>query len=982
MKRNVLILLLAILMLVCVFSLASCIEGLVIPGVTPGTGANDPNANYLVQYYYGNELVHTQTVKSGNTLNSFQLAEKDELSSNGFFFTHFFAESACRTPFNFEKPITENVKIYCRIYHPVAFYNGDVKVAEYDVDALSGYFTQAQADEIKTLLKTYDGLYIDKEKTEPFDPSGKILRPMDIYCQCIYVIEYFYVDGNGTKIRLNDMVQRVDSAEGFTEEQKKEVYEKEYNGFRMDYFYADESMVRAFDFDTPPKRDITIYCAREESKAGQNVKWEYNDETKTITFTGKGPMYAYEYNDDVPWHEYNSDIENVVIADGITTVAGCAFYESSNLKEIELPKTIERINHNAFYSSAIEEINFPLALKSIGKSAFAYCEGLVHLDFNEGLEQIESSAFRKCTNLTTVVLTPTIMGFGTSAFEDCESIASAFYIGTEEQFNNINKMVLNFWIDELAHKYFISETEPEAPGPYWYYNEDNEICQWYYTIWYFASTDSKLPFTVDYVDVEDGVSQANVDKMLAGKDGTGNVQLYSGPDGYKFIGWNIKGTTTPYTLTVGTKFTEDIKLLGVRGGKDNGHCGDNVKWKYDSGNTTLTISKINSENPDGKMWDFANTYDAPWWKQYRERISNVIIEDGITHVGKYAFSEMFYHDATTYKHLSYIDIPASVTSIDKDAFYRCNRLLYIYYAGTPTDLYGDGTNAPKIEGLTTLNCLTADGMSVAIYANATGLDFATLGEGAYWADIHTGATANDDYRVAWIYDADTKTLTVGGGDDDHIMINYTSVEQRPWNSYADAVETVIVNKNISVIGHHSFENMANVKSITVSNFLTKTSATAFKGTAYYNTEYANGAVYVYTEGAVELRYAHLIKVNPAKISETFIIPERTSSIAEQAFEGCSAIKKLVFTKDIKTNAIYSTAFAGLTALEEVYYDGNIDLWKEYENRPNGAGLKVLYYFTTKPSESALANKGLTLSDCWHWKNNKEYTELVIWSDEA
>ena len=978
MKRNVHILLLAILVLICVFSLASCIEGIVIPGITAPSNNTDPNASYLVQYYYGNDLIHTQTVKSGNSLNSFQIEEKNGLGSNGYLFTDFFSDSACTTPFDFEKAITKNVKVYCRIYHTVSFYNGDVKVAEHKVDALSGYFSQAQADEIVKLSKVYNALYTDKNKTVAFDPAAKVTRPLNVYCQTLYVVEYIYVDKVGTETKIQGMKQRVDSVSGFTDEQKAEVYEYEHNGFKFDYFYADSHRLRAFDFDTPPKNNTVIYCERDNSKAGSNVKWELSADSKTITFTGKGPMYEYKNNADVPWYEFNSKIENVVIADGITTVAGCAFYESTAIKTVELPDTIERIGANAFYTSGIEEINFPLSLKSIGRSAFAYCDGLVHLDFNEGLEQIEQSAFQECENLTTVVLTPTIMGFGTSAFEDCTNIASAYYIGTEEQFNNIEIMVLNFWIDQLAHKYFISDTKPATPGPYWYYNEDNEICQWYYTIWYFASEAEKLPFTVDYVDVEDGVSQANIDNMLAGKDGTGNQQLYKGPNGYKFIGWNWKGTTNAYTLTLGTKFTEDIKLVGVRGQSRSGHCGDNVKWTYDSKNTTLTISKLNAANADGKMWDFGETIDAPWYS-YRRVITNVVIESGVTHIGRHAFSEIFDDKTTTYNNFSYIVIPKTVTTIDKAAFYRCNRLLYIYYEGTAADIYGDGTSSPLISGITELNCLTADGMSAHVYANATGLDFATLGEGAYWADIHTGAAQNDDYRVAWIYDADTKTLIVGGGDDEHIMINYASKNQRPWDSYSNEVKNVIVNKNITVIGHHSFEDMANVTSITVSSFLAKTSATAFVGTAYYKTEYAKGAVYVYTEGTEELRYGHLIKVNPDKAGELFIIMKRTSSIAEQAFEGCSMIKKLVFTKDIKTDAIYSSAFAGLTALEEIYYDGSILLWEQYKNLPT-ADAKVLHHFAVKPLQSDLTTYGLELSDCWHWKDNKEYTEIIIWSN--
>ena len=172
MKRHAYLLLLVILALICVVSLASCIEGLVIPGVTDvpqGPNTDTTNTSFLVQYYYDGALVHTQTVKSGNTLTSFQIEEKDGLGSNGFLFTDFYADSAYKTPFDFDMTITKNVKVYCRILHPVSFYNGDVKVAEYKVDALSGYLTQDQANEVVNLAKVYDGLCTDKNKTVVFE---------------------------------------------------------------------------------------------------------------------------------------------------------------------------------------------------------------------------------------------------------------------------------------------------------------------------------------------------------------------------------------------------------------------------------------------------------------------------------------------------------------------------------------------------------------------------------------------------------------------------------------------------------------------------------------------------------------------------------------------------------------------------------------------------------------------------------------------
>ena len=82
----------------------------------------------------------------------------------------------------------------------------------------------------------------------------------------------------------------------------------------------------------------------------------------------------------------------------------------------------------------------------------------------------------------------------------------------------------------------------------------------------------------------------------------------------------------------------------------SGECGDrgsNVKWEYSNG--TLYISG------SGAMEDFR--YEAPWRELYYE-VSNIVIENGITHIGDFAFQNQNWADVTTS-----ISIPDSVLSI-------------------------------------------------------------------------------------------------------------------------------------------------------------------------------------------------------------------------------------------------------------------------------------------------------------------------------
>ena len=105
----------------------------------------------------------------------------------------------------------------------------------------------------------------------------------------------------------------------------------------------------------------------------------------------------------------------------------------------------------------------------------------------------------------------------------------------------------------------------------------------------------------------------------------------------------------------------------------SGTCGDNLTWVLtDDG--TLTISGA------GKMWEWGINFDgvtvvqtnAPWYS-YNNSIKTVIIENGVTSVGNYAFD-----NCTS---LTSITIPEGVLSIGNCAFWGCNALAELTSVG-------------------------------------------------------------------------------------------------------------------------------------------------------------------------------------------------------------------------------------------------------------------------------------------------------------
>ena len=90
-----------------------------------------------------------------------------------------------------------------------------------------------------------------------------------------------------------------------------------------------------------------------------------------------------------------------------------------------------------------------------------------------------------------------------------------------------------------------------------------------------------------------------------------------------------------------------------------GECGDNLTWILDRAGT-LTIGG------DGEMTSWAWSPEAVVWYSYRFDIKNVVIEDGVTSIGDYAFGYC--------ENLESVKIGAGVTSIGNQAFMECESL--------------------------------------------------------------------------------------------------------------------------------------------------------------------------------------------------------------------------------------------------------------------------------------------------------------------
>ena len=102
----------------------------------------------------------------------------------------------------------------------------------------------------------------------------------------------------------------------------------------------------------------------------------------------------------------------------------------------------------------------------------------------------------------------------------------------------------------------------------------------------------------------------------------------------------------------------------------SGDCGDNLIWTYDDTTCTLTISGT------GDMSDYK--YNNRPWENYEDKIETVVISEGVTKIGNYAFYSC--------SKLANVTIPDSVTSIGNFVFYGCNSLADITISNSVTSI--------------------------------------------------------------------------------------------------------------------------------------------------------------------------------------------------------------------------------------------------------------------------------------------------------
>ena len=119
----------------------------------------------------------------------------------------------------------------------------------------------------------------------------------------------------------------------------------------------------------------------------------------------------------------NDRLRKVTIPDGIKVIPYDAFNLCMELREVNLPSTLVRIDGLAFWqNTSLKSIIIPDGVRSIGERAFEFCENLKDVNLGNGLQSIGDGAFAQIEALQKIDIPQSVTEIGSDAFGYCPNL--------------------------------------------------------------------------------------------------------------------------------------------------------------------------------------------------------------------------------------------------------------------------------------------------------------------------------------------------------------------------------------------------------------------------------------------------------------------------------------------------------------------------------------------------------------------------------
>ena len=284
-------------------------------------------------------------------------------------------------------------------------------------------------------------------------------------------------------------------------------------------------------------------------------------------------------------------------------------------------------------------------------------------------------------------------------------------------------------------------------------------------------------------------------------------------------------------------------------------CGADLYWTLDS-DGTLRITG------SGPMSDFNL---APWSDRYAS-IQSVVIEEGVTTIGNFAF---YNQDPIRPYAMTQISLPKSLVRVGYMAFCDCTLLTDVYFA----DTYARWIRMEVAGGNEMLQSITL---------HCTDVTRNMCGQATYWELDSQG------------------TLTIMG---EGPTANWNGYTRPPWHTKRYSVKKTVVSEGVTRIGNRAFDGNQ-LEEILLPKSVVSIGEYAFTNSNIVQISFSSALDYL-GEGAFE----KCIKL------KTITIPDKVTTLGKFTFRNCSALESAYMGSGL--TVIGEEAFAGCTALKEI-----------------------------------------------------------------
>ena len=322
-------------------------------------------------------------------------------------------------------------------------------------------------------------------------------------------------------------------------------------------------------------------------------------------------------------------------------------------------------------------------------------------------------------------------------------------------------------------------------------------------------------------------------------------------------------------------------------------------WTLDG--TVLTISG------EGEMGNYAIYESLPWGTS----ITEVIIEEGVTFVGRSAFFNC--------ENLKSVSLPSTLTVIGCNAFGSCISLENVTIP----------QSVLEIENLVFSSCSSIKSIIIPENVIRIGSNAFALCENLSEITFPDNVAQIDGSAFSstkWYYNLPSGIVYIG-----NILYGYKgtcpeTVEVKEGTvCIADSafegsnLKKVIIPASVDFIGHRAFANTNRLEEITIEDSDVTVYHSAFVGSSYYKNDdnWENGVLYIDN---------HLIKAK-TDIIGFYEIKEGTKTIAYSAFEGCTRLTGVYIPESVESigdTAFYNTEYYNTQKNWDngVLYNGN------------------------------------------------------------